>query len=82
MPKNGYVIGISTDSNTNPDQYWGGAVPVADIEEAVFIGDLGTARVEAGKVQSITPDKHVEPYPAVKTTAHNPPLPTTGAGGL
>jgi len=80
MAKNGYIIGISTDTNVNPTQYWGGVDAVDSIDDAVFIDVLATARIEAGRVQGVLPDKHVEAYPATKTTAHSPALPVGNTG--
>lgn len=80
MARNGYVIGIAPDTNSNPTTYWGGVDPIEDIEDAVFIATLANARIEAGRIQVLLPDSHVEAYPATRTTTHNPAL--TGSTGI
>lgn len=80
MAKNGFVIGLSTDTRTNPDQYWDGVAATADIDNAIFFDDIASARIEAARVQGVTAEKHVEAYSVVKTVAHDPVLAPGGTG--
>lgn len=78
MAINGFVIGFSESTSTNPTTYWDGDEQVETIDDAEFFATIALARLKAGELQVGFPENHVEAYSATKTIAHNPALGTTG----
>ena len=75
----GFIIGTAVDTATPPTGYWTGASFAAEIDTAQFFPTLTAARRQAGELQSINVNEHVEAYSASLNVTHNPAL---GTGGV
>lgn len=61
----GYVISMLID-NESTSLYWDGSTTISNIDQALFIDSLSTARQTAGSLQSSFTDRDVNVLPATK----------------
>lgn len=74
----GFIVAMATDTATPPAAYWTGTSFAAEIDSAKFFGSIGAARGQAGELQAINTEEHIEAYPATLNIVHNPPLGPSG----
>lgn len=69
----GYVITMQVDGDASTT-YWDGTVPVQDIDKALFIESLASARQTAGSLQSGYTDRTINVLGANKGIQIDTPL--------
>ena len=75
---NGFVVGLAPNTSVPPTSYWDGEEFIPEIDLAKFYLAINVARIEAGNLQTLNANEHVEAYSVVKEVSHDPPL--TGSG--
>lgn len=61
----GYVIAMTVDGESSTN-YWNGTAPVQNLDEALFVESIATARQTAGSLQAGYTDRVVTVLPGNK----------------
>lgn len=69
----GYVITMTIDGEATTN-YWDGSAPIGQVDGALFIDDLATARQTAGSLQAAYTDRSVGVLAANKGIQLTPPV--------